>query len=249
MTRRYGVMLVMLCASAVVIAECSKESTAPDRNRDVLGPVTNVGNGTARTFVILQDDKPVSLGIELSDGALQNLPATPTEWQLSLPQGVQLDPYDHATLNWNPQGHPPPGIYMVPHFDFHFYMITPAEQAAVQGGPDNAQIASQYVPPGYVPDPVAVPGMGVHWTDSQAAEFHGQPFTSTFIYGSHNGQFTFIEPMVTQAYLQSHANVEFAVKQPQAVQKGGLYPTHYSVRYDAADSMLRVALDSLATRH
>jgi hypothetical protein len=30
-------------------------------------------------------------------------------------------------LNWNPHGHIPPGVYDLPHFDFHFY-IEPIEK-------------------------------------------------------------------------------------------------------------------------
>jgi hypothetical protein len=27
-------------------------------------------------------------------------------------------------LDWNPRGHIPDGVYTVPHFDVHFYLIT-----------------------------------------------------------------------------------------------------------------------------
>ena len=242
------VLVTVAAVGALTIAGCNNNETGPLTTHEVTGTAANVGNGTARTYAVMQGDKAVSLGIELSDAALQNLPATDASWDLPLPAGVSLAPFDHATLNWNAQGHPPPGIYMVPHFDFHFYMVTPAVQATVQGGPYTATLASTYVPQDYAPDPVAVPDMGVHWTDTQAPEFHGQPFERTFIYGSYNGALTFIEPMVTLAYLQTHPNATMTVKQPQAFQKPGEYPQSYSVRYDAAAGMLRVSLDSLTVR-
>ena len=32
-------------------------------------------------------------------------------------------PFKHQVTNYNPEGHGPPGVYSVPHFDFHFYMV------------------------------------------------------------------------------------------------------------------------------
>jgi hypothetical protein len=80
-------MLCVLCAFWYVCG-CNAASTAPAANRDVLGPPTTVGNGTARTFVVMAGDRPLSVGIQLSDAALQNLPVTDTQWQLALPTGV-----------------------------------------------------------------------------------------------------------------------------------------------------------------
>lgn len=238
----------LLVAAVVLTAACGEDTTTPAVPQEILGAPTAVGNGTARTFALVDGGKPVSLGIELTDAALDGLPSTPTEWILPLPVGFSAPPWDHAALNWNPQGHPPPGIYDAPHFDFHFYTITQAEQAAVQGGPDTVAVPAADVPPDYVPDPVAIPDMGVHWTDSMAPEFHGTPFDRTFIYGFYHGEMAFVEPMVTRAYLQTHPDASMTVKQPQAFQEPGLYPRDYSVRFDAATSTLRISLDSLASR-
>jgi hypothetical protein len=109
--------------------------------------------------------------------------------------------YQVIGLNWNPGGHPPPMVYTVPHFDFHFYMTSLTDRNSIDPSDPNfgteAAIlpATNLRPARYVADPPAnaIPHMGLHWTDTSPAEFHGQPFTRTFIAGSWYGQFTFLE--------------------------------------------------------
>lgn len=242
-------VLTKLAAIAVVlgVASCSDESVTPPAPTELDGPAVSVGNGTARAVVMEQNGHVTSIGFQLTDNALSSLPSTmpATEWQLTLPAGVSAGPWDHLALDWNPQGHPPPQVYTVPHFDFHFYMIPTAEQMTIPGGPDTTSVAAQYVPRDYASQVESVPMMGVHWADTLAAEYHGHPFDHTFIYGFHQGQMIFTEPMVTLAFLQSGADFSGAVKQPAAFQRGGSYPTSYSVRHDAAAHTITVSLDSL----
>ena len=242
---------ISIAAAAIALAvgysACS-DSTAPQSLVEVDGPPVSVGNGTARAVVFQRGGTVQSVGIQLTDDALTNLPTTmpATEWQLALPAGTDVGQWDHLALDWNPQGHPPPMVYTVPHFDFHFYMISPAEQMAIQGGQDQVPVPDQYVPQDYASQVESVPRMGVHWADTLATEYHGQPFDHTFIYGFHQGKMIFLEPMVTQAFLQGSTNFSGHVKQPAAFQTPGLYPTSYSVTHDAGHHTVTVALDSLA---
>ncbi|HEX4357425.1 MAG TPA: hypothetical protein VH141_07895 [Pseudonocardia sp.] len=58
------------------------------------------------------------------------------------------------------------------------------------------------MPKDYVADPApiaqaAVPGMGLHWFDSTEGFVPGRyVFTQTFINGSWDGRYTFMEPML-----------------------------------------------------
>jgi hypothetical protein len=88
--------------------------------------------------------------------------------------------------------------------------------------------------------------MGLHWTDTAAAEFHGQPFTRTFIAGSWYGQFTFLEPMVTRAYLLAHPNDVIAVPRASLATPGGYYSAAYRVSWDSASAEWHIALTKLA---
>lgn len=230
-------------ATLVSLTACSSD-TAPGTPHELRGAAVTVGNGSAYTFVQNGTSGTASIGVALTPSALQGLPSTDAMWDLPLPSGADVAPFDHVMINWNAQGHPP-GPYMVPHFDFHFYTITPSSQSAIAAGPDTMTVPSAYVPADYVSGVMAVPDMGVHWIDSTAAELHGQPFDRTFIYGFYHGGLVFEEPMVTLAMLSSQPNVSASVKQPQAFAKPGRYPTTYSVRYDAATNTIRVSLDSL----
>jgi hypothetical protein len=240
------VFAIGLAAAVVSFAAACSDSTDPGLG-DLKGEAVAIGNGTARTFVRANASaQPTAIGIELSTTALDNLPTAMTEWDLALPAGVSVPPWDHVAVDWNPQGHEPTAIYGVPHFDFHFYTITSAEQMQIAGGPDNTPVPDANVPQDYASQVISVPMMGVHWADTLSSEFHGSPFDKTFIYGFYQGRMVFVEPMVTRALLASEPNAKAVVKQPQQYQQSGLYPSDYSVRYDPATKTVRVTLESLA---
>jgi hypothetical protein len=234
------------------------------------GPPVKVGDGMARTYVVLDaksGQRPVELGFALDARALEGLPMDAAEHSFIFRLPTQAPaPYQFAELDWNPQGHPPAGVYTVPHFDFHFYAIPQSEVDAIV--PSDPQFATKarnlptggFVPPGYLvpgdPAQQAVPMMGVHWFDSSAPELQNlfnnpagyQPFTRTFIYGSWDGQFTFYEPMVTLAYLQEKRDVVVPISVPSLYAQAGWYPTAYRVSYDAQAKTYYVALTGLVER-
>jgi hypothetical protein len=244
-------------------------SDAPGAHRQY-GPPVKVGNGMARAYVVLDataGQSPVELGVALDERALDGLPMDEAmhTYDLRLPARAPA-PYRFVMLDWNAHGHPPAGVYTAPHFDFHFYTVPAAERNGIT--PADPQFAAKandlptgpYVPAGYlVPGPAAaqaVPNMGVHWFDATAAELQGlfgnqagyQPFTKTFIYGSWAGRFTFLEPMVTRAYLLTRPDVVTPISVPQRVAQPGYYPAAYRVTYDAQAREYRVALTGLTAR-
>lgn len=231
------------------------------------GTPQKLGNGMARTYVVLNataGQAPVELGIALDAQALEGLPTDGDEhsFLLQLPEKSPA-PYRFVELGWNPQGHEPAGVYTVPHFDFHFYTISVAERDAI--GPSDPEFAAKannlpsgaHVPPFYIvpgpPAAVAVPQMGVHWSDVRSPELQGllghpqayQPFTKTFIYGSWAGRFTFYEPMITRAYLLTQPDVTTPIPVPALYPHPGSYPTAYRVSYDAQAKEYLVALTGL----
>ena len=194
---------------------------------------------------------------------------------LSLPKrGVA--PYQFVELDWNPGGHEPPGIYDQPHFDFHFYTISQAERAAIVPSdsqfqqkadmlPAEAQRPPFYAmaaPPG-APAP-GVPLMGVHWIDVRSPELQKmmgkpeayRPFTTTFIYGSWAGRFTFVEPMITRAHIMSKRtatdlalrNEVITVPTAKQYSPAGYYPSAYRIAWDPKAKEYRIALTQLAWR-
>lgn len=156
--------------------------------------------------------------------------------------------YDHVSLDWNPTGHIPKGVYSLPHFDVHYYLVDQGERQAISFRGDVRERAlappdPRVVPAGYVvPPDTGVERMGLHGVDPSGPEFNGRPFTHTFLYGYHAGRLVFVEPMVTLAYLQERGDVTVPVKTPAAYMYDGHYPTGYRVGYDAERDEYRVAL-------
>ncbi|MDQ3080692.1 MAG: DUF5602 domain-containing protein [Gemmatimonadota bacterium] len=254
MTRSRALAAVVIPASVILGMFACSDGTSPGRT--VFGTPLTMGNGTARTYVELSSDgEPLSIGVSLSETALAGLPATGTEFALPLPSEVSVAPYDHAVVNWGPTGHPPAGVFTVPHFDVHFYMITQAERAAIV--PTDPQFAAktartpaaEFIPAGYNRDAIAIPRMGVHWSDPSAPEFSGQAFTKTFIYGSWDGAFHFTEPMVTKAFLETKpAMAVSTLKLPARYSKPGYQPASYTIGYDQAAKEYRIAISGLVRR-
>ena len=245
---RRGWKLVPTAAAFVAVSLTATASLAAAKARHgevYRGQAISIGKGIAQ--VVVRTDasgKPRTVAIMLTQGVLRGLPAklnpkTPEgEWDYTLPMptGGPKTGYTHVVIDWNPHGHPPPHVYTVPHFDFHFYSMTPDAVAkiAFTGPKDPAAGVSDaaIIPPGYkvIPE-TAVNQMGVHAVELGASEFHGKPFTATFIYGYYRNRLTFVEPMITHAFLQGKLHFAKAVAVPARYSAAGYYPTQYSVRY------------------
>jgi len=250
---------LLLLSFTFLLMACDEEEDKPLVNMHY-GQAVEFGDGTARSWVKTNGKgEPQAIGVSLSKEALQGLPsgehlrtthAVPYAYDVPLPQQADKTPFKHLVIDWNPQGHEPEGIYDRPHFDMHFYMISPEERMQIGADDPKSEIfppASQ-IPEGYIATPGSVPQMGKHWADPASEEYQGQEFTKTFIYGSYNGAFTFYEPMITLAYLQSEPNATMAIKQPSEFAKSGFYPMQYQIKYDAAAEEYLIVLDQLTSR-
>ena len=249
--------IVLPAASGV----SNRKSDASEKYNTFYGPQVQMGNGHVRTWVnITHDGKPLAIGVEMTDGALTNLPQDPSDmeaatWDLRLHQkAAAVTPFDHVVIDWNVNGHPPVGIYNLPHFDFHFYKISLATQNTIppyEVDPSgfDLPIPSGYLPPMYVRIPGGVPQMGAHWFDPTSPEWNGQVFTSTFIYGTYNSDVTFMEPMVTLATLKSGNTIQNPIPQPMYFDPSHTYyPTQYSIWQDPANGRHYVSLNNMVWR-
>lgn len=271
--------LASLVALAFGTTACGDDGTSPGTPRLVYGAAQALGQGTARTFVTLDNaGKPASLGVAISESAMGTLPQQPHPGMpaaamltLTLPAEAAVTGYDHVMLDWNPAGHEPQHVYTHPHFDFHFYQITPAQRD--QMNPGNPEFGpksgifptGEYVPAGFVagsvlanvpPAAAAVPLMGMHWLDTSSPELlpppNGKTFTSTFIYGSYNGAFVFVEPMITKAHIETTKTrpegYRYTLPLPAKVAKTGAYPGAYAIRWNESAKEYRISLESLVTK-
>lgn len=230
-------------------AACGDEATTGLVDGRFYGPPTAVGNGSARTYATVRDGHPTELGVALSETALSGLPEQMLMLHLPFPAEAAELPYTFMMFGWNPQGHLPAPIYALPHFDFHFYYIAESEVLKIPGGPDPIVPDASLIPEGFIaPGNPSVPAMGVHWMAAYAPELNGQRFDKTMIYGFTRGQPAFIEPMITKAYLETKPDYATAIAQPQRFATPELYPTRYSIKYDARTKEYRIAIDSFVQR-
>jgi hypothetical protein len=198
------------------------------------GHQVQVGNGKARSYIrMTHAGTPLELGIEMTEGAMAGLGDHLT-FVLPLHQkALKATAFDHIYVGWNEGGHPPIPLFGVPHFDFHFMMMSSAARMAIPdytpGSLHDLLPAAPYWPAGFVPTPGGEVVMGKHWVDVVNPVFPNS-FTHTMIYGSYNGKMNFVEPMITRAFLQSGADVSMSYGQPaQYHETGTYYPTMYNI--------------------
>lgn len=251
--------VILLLFLLSVFCSCEPDSSREDQVFTVdaktdkvnvfYGSAVPFGNGVVRSFVSqTKNGEPLAIGLEISEKAMQKLPHEIAEIILELPNKANNMIVDHISLGWNPEGHEPPGIYDLPHFDMHFYWI-PEEEVMDITNADLAEILpdNMYWPATYFDTPGFVPMMGKHWLSGLAPELGGQVFDETFIYGSYNGEFIFYEPMITWDYLNDR-NFEdsYAIQQPENYDRTGYYYAEsYHISFDEQKKVYRVALTDL----
>ena len=254
MKRSFILQACIIVLTSVTLFSCEKV----DKTEVLRGPEVTMGNGKVNSFFSISfGGVPQELGIEISKEAFTGLTQDPTNFPnlsftLSLPQKAkETTAFDHIIIHWNPQGHPPVNVFTIPHFDFTFFMITPAERMAIAPyTPATAAMFDNLPPSGYIPasylvNPGGVPGLGKLWGDH-----HFQmPFTHTNIYGSYNGKLSFVGPMITKTILESGTRLSVGYDQPQKFeQTGKYYPTKYNAYMDASTNKHYITLSDFVQR-
>ncbi|MCY7423030.1 MAG: hypothetical protein LH478_14960 [Chitinophagaceae bacterium] len=224
----------------------SERKNNDDKYNTFYGPQTKLGKGHVRTFVsITHSGIPKEVGIIVSKDALNGLPDEGVS--LVLPfhhKAMNVVPFKHVYLNWNPHGHPPiPGPYLVPHFDFHFYMISSEERMLISPASPKMNLIPPppLWPTNYVPTDGGEPQMGKHWINPSGSPeiCCGQPFKYTFIHGSYDSKFIFIEPMITRAFLLGNENASKSFSPlKQFVVPNTSYPSTYNIKKGDGDRII-----------
>lgn len=234
----------------------------------------------ARIYYVVSDtttdicsSPPTSFGWQISSELLNDPPADATSFVFTPADAIETwSPIQYATLDWNPQGHAGPG-YDVPHFDFHAYLVPQSEVESITAGPcaavspdsfyqANLPIMRSCFPStdgSYQNLGAVEPNMGNHLISTVSPEFaamaQGQnaseSFTHTFIYGVYGGEITFLEPMITQTYLEStesRGEMCWPIPGvPENLPEEGWLPTEYCI-LPGADGAVKVELRSFKTR-
>ena len=228
MTRRSVARGTLALAAAVLIGACSREVPIVETQ----GECGSMFQAQVCTWARMQGDSVIALGALVPIAGIESAPKDfPMAWPpqpvaaLALPAAAQQrSGLTHLTIFWESMGHPP-GPYLTPHFDFHFYTISPEQRLAM----DCADLSKpSELPAGYalpdvtLPPPMAsmigtgtliglcVPQMGMHSLLTTELE-STNVFRGTMVIGYYQGKPIFIEPMVTQAMLMEKQPFDLAI--------------------------------------
>ena len=246
--------------------------------RLINGDIMSVGNGKVWTWVKLDEPSgaPTTLGITITPEALEGLPSDDEpaqtdslklklidgspyhnfEYELKFPEQAEATAFNHMGFNWNPEGHGPlPGVFYSAHFDVHFYMATTDYRHNITNSDlagDHIQTIEppvDFLPSSYSRAPhTSEPRMGTHYADMSSDQLKPGGFDNIFLFGAHDGNVLFWEPMLTRDYLLSKPNFTAKIPQPKAYPVSGYYPLSYSVIYDSETGNINVSLDNLTLR-
>lgn len=232
---------------------------------EVAGECAEAWGADVCTWAVMDGDALVEMGATVPLASIESAPPdAPFVWPpaveaaVTMPRQVtQLNGATHLTVLWEPVGHPP-ATFSIPHFDFHFYVISPEERATI----DCARLVKPTtVPDGYVvpdmtfpPELVAitkvetlvglcVPDMGMHALDAVEME-SPDPFDGTMIVGYYDERPIFIEPMISQAFLLERRSFDLTV--PPVPGLEGSQPTAFRAEYLADQDAYRFAFSGFA---
>ena len=233
----------------------------------VQGSSGTMFGATVTTWARLASDGTVlSAGATLPMALIEHAPAMPegtapmagppagyVPFAVDFPEAVKATTFlDHVDVGWVAGGHPP--VYMVPHFDLHFFTLSAKAVQAIdckdlsQASP--AQIAPHYVPavpPNAKPDQVCVPFMGFHslpMTDLAP----GMKFKKTMLAVYYAGQLNAIEPMITRDTLMEKQSFSLPLPALAMVGKATRFPTHFEAVFDPASDAYQLTFSAFVKK-
>lgn len=158
---------------------------------------------------------------------------------------------DHLTVYWEPHGHPP-GAYLTPHFDFHFYNISTAARRAIDctDATKPAALPADYamidleIPELGTLAGLCVPEMGMHAL--LASELQSERvFDGTMVIGFYKGAPIFYEPMIARDMLMRRQSFDLPMPAVAGLPAGVRYPQRFRAEYDAAAAAYRFVFSGI----
>ena len=238
-----GSTVICLAFGSAGVASAQKARVIAPECGPVFGSRICVG-GTARGNEIRSITATVPLSVIQGappPGAMKWPPQS--DLVLALPAEIQTATgVTELTFYWEAMGHPP-GPFLTPHFDFHFYVVSEAERRAMDCKNDTKP---ESLPTGYSLLDVDIPGigllkglcvplMGMHSLLGAEAKAT-KPFKSTLVMGFYNGKPIFFEPMIARATLLDKKSFSLSVPSPSQVPANVHYPRHFKATYDKSSN-------------
>jgi len=235
---RYFILLAFL----TFFTSCT--DTITEEPHAHMGQTMVIGAGTAYSWVSVDaKDKLTAIGVTITDAALASLPAKDTMFEIPISPDASDIAFKSISLDYAISDGSP---YNKPHLDAHFYLWDMMQRMNIHAGADSMMPSNMTMPSGYKCLFESEDMMGVHWIDTTAPEWHGQPFQCGFVYGFSKGSLTFMEAMCDKAALDNHTAFSGSVRQPTMMGgMGGMmmsHPANYRVSYDAAAKSTKIEL-------
>jgi len=244
--------------SAVLLALAVGAFTDEVPTVEVKGACADVFKAQVCTWATMKGKNLVEAGAVVPLASIENAPAEqPMAWppvpaaEINMPEAVtRQGGFTQLTMFWEPGGHPP-GAFMTPHFDFHFYTVAASERAAMDCS-DVSKPAS--LPAGYglpdIPLPpdmakmmgvpaligICVPHMGMHALLTTEIE-RKDAFSGSMVIGYYKGKPIFIEPMVSKAMLMERKSFDLPI--PDVPGLAGTQATRFHAEWDAKQQAYR----------
>lgn len=254
--------VVPAAALCFAFAACASDPAVTE----VSGGCADAYSAQVCTWATVQGDSLMDVGATIPLASIENARADdPMVWPpvpvavIDLPEAARAQSgFTHLAMYWEAHGHPP-GPYLTPHFDFHFYTIPSSERTAISCDRHTRPTA---VPAAYalpdVPLPpdmakmmgvdtlvgLCVPQMGMHALLASEME-SAQPFRGTMVVGYNQGSPVFIEPMVTKAMLMERQSFDLPIPEIPGI---GAHPTQFRAEFDAATQSYRFVFSGFAAR-
>ncbi len=227
----------------------------------VQGECQRVFEGDICTWGTVAGDEVVEFGATVSLASVEN---APTEGEMVFPppfvavvalpeQVATATGFDHLGVNWELHGHPP-GLFLTPHFDFHFYTIDPEQVQAIDCADSSkpAQIPDQYALPDIaIPEigelvGLCVPGMGMHAMLEDELD-DTDPFSASMLVGYYQENLIFLEPMIAKAKLLEAQSFPMDVPAVPDAGANVRWPTHFEAVYDEESRAYRFVFSGFPT--
>jgi hypothetical protein len=258
---RQGNALVSALMLAVIAGACAKD----DAIVETKGSCADAFKASMCTYAKTKGSTLVEAGAVIPMASIENAPKTaPMVWPpvadavANMPDSsVKQSGMTHMTFYWEADGHPPVA-FMTPHFDFHFYLTSPAEVASMDckdlskpsALPAAFTLRDEELPPDMqkmmgVKSLVGlcVPGMGMHSLLTSEYE-RKDAFEGSMVIGYYKGKAVFIEPMISKATLMKKASFDIPI--PDVPGLTGAHPTKFHAEWDAAGNSYRFMFTGFA---
>ncbi len=244
---------------AAVVCACSQEAPVVEAK----GDCADVFQGQVCTWAKTKGNDVVEVGATIPLASITNAPGEPDmSWPpkaiatLTVP-GSEQSGLLHMDVFWEAAGHPP-GPYLTPHWDFHFYTVPQADVTAIDCSDLSkpSELPAAYsLPDVPLPDEMAqmvgtktliglcVPNMGMHaLLSSELAS--SETFRGTMVVGYYKAKPIFVEPMITKAMLEEKKPFDLTI--PTVPGMTGKHPTMFHADFDDATQSYRFVFSGFA---